>query len=178
MASVWWCQSWLKAGNNVDTTLPCWHYHKFKLEHTVLLIGIDPVVTSWLVIHSPAKVQVGGTNLSDLQDCMAKNWFLGIPPCISPWILKINVHKRYNADFFVASGHPFVPVIRPPKRNSKKVFFWDILIDTVEESWETRMEGLSGLILLGMNKSPLRRLATLSAPKNPRDFPYNSVVNT
>ena len=25
--------------------------------------------------------------------------------------------------FFVASGHPFAPVIRPPKRNSKKVFF-------------------------------------------------------
>ena len=30
----------------------------------------------------------------------------------------------YNAEHsFVASGHPFAPVIRPPKRNSKKVFF-------------------------------------------------------
>ena len=30
----------------------------------------------------------------------------------------------YNAEnFFVASGHPFAPVIRPTKRNSKKVFF-------------------------------------------------------
>ena len=30
----------------------------------------------------------------------------------------------YNAEiFFVASGHPFAPVIRRTKRNSKKVFF-------------------------------------------------------
>ena len=30
----------------------------------------------------------------------------------------------YNAEiFFVASGHPFAPVIRPTKQNSKKVFF-------------------------------------------------------
>ena len=35
----------------------------------------------------------------------------------------------YNAEFFlVASGHPFAPVIRPPKRNSKQVFFWDTLV--------------------------------------------------
>ena len=36
----------------------------------------------------------------------------------------------YNAEiFFVASGHPFAPVIRRTKRNSKKVFFWDTLVD-------------------------------------------------
>ena len=35
----------------------------------------------------------------------------------------------YNAEiFFVASGHPFAPVIRRTKRNSKKVFFWDTLL--------------------------------------------------
>ena len=37
----------------------------------------------------------------------------------------------YNAEnFFVASGHPFAPVIRRTKRNSKKVFFWDTLINS------------------------------------------------
>ena len=35
----------------------------------------------------------------------------------------------YNAEiFFVASGHPFAPVIRRTKRNSKKVYFWDTLV--------------------------------------------------
>ena len=34
-----------------------------------------------------------------------------------------------NAEiFFVASGHPFAPVIRRTKRNSKKVYFWDTLV--------------------------------------------------
>ena len=28
----------------------------------------------------------------------------------------------------MASGHPFAPVIRPTKRNSKKVYFWDTLL--------------------------------------------------
>ena len=38
----------------------------------------------------------------------------------------------YNAEiFFVASGHPFAPVIRPAKQNSKKVFFWDTLVCNV-----------------------------------------------
>ena len=37
----------------------------------------------------------------------------------------------YNAEkFFVASGHPFAPVIRRTKRNSKKVYFWDTLVHT------------------------------------------------
>ena len=35
--------------------------------------------------------------------------------------------------FFVAF-HPFAPVIRPPKRNSKKVYFWDTLQHTQSES--------------------------------------------
>ena len=35
----------------------------------------------------------------------------------------------YNAEiFFVASGHPFAPVIQRTKRNSKKVYFWDTLL--------------------------------------------------
>ena len=33
------------------------------------------------------------------------------------------VYGSITLNFFVASGHPFAPVIWPPKRNSKKVFF-------------------------------------------------------
>ena len=32
----------------------------------------------------------------------------------------------------MASGHPFAPVIRLTKRNSKKVYFWDTLVYTAE----------------------------------------------
>ena len=51
---------------------------------------------------------------------------------IGPYAKKIAAKCRlwvYNAEiFFVASGHPFAPVIRPTKRNSKKVYFWDTLM--------------------------------------------------
>ena len=37
--------------------------------------------------------------------------------------MAINGHGH----IFVASGHPFAPVIRPTKQNSKKVYLWDTL---------------------------------------------------
>ena len=37
----------------------------------------------------------------------------------------------YNSEiFFGGSGHPYAPVIGPPKLQTKKVFFWDTLMHT------------------------------------------------
>ena len=65
----------------------------------------------------------------------------------------------YNAEnFFVASGHPFAPVIRPTKRNSKKVYFWDTLMYSIyiykqvySEKITRIVEDISGLNLLEVN---------------------------